>query len=142
MKKKVYYLYLVLICGLVIGAYLYRTEQTKNNITTIDYSQLQTLENKERFALVYVGRDNCEDCRRYSKALYATMFERGIPLYYFDTKEARKDPDFAHQVEELQLTSVPALYIVGRGDHMKVDTKAIENGELDTLILNYQLKQK
>lgn len=141
MKRKIYYLYLVVICSLVLGAYLYRTDQTKKNITTIDYEELQSLESDDRFAIVYVGRDNCEDCRRYSKTLFSTMYERGIHLYYFDTKAARKDPDFQQQIEALELTKVPALYIVGRDEHLPVNTKAIENGELDTLILNYQLKR-
>lgn len=144
MKQKIS-LTLALLLGIVtlIGVYLLQQGgHTQADMPKITWREFQELTTEQRTNLVYIGRDNCPDCRKYQPRLQKIAQEKKVPVYYYDIINDRKKNEFKKTIKKLDLQEVPALYLIGQKQIRKLDPQIIETPAFDQAIKQYQLNKK
>lgn len=139
MKNRNFAIFVILTILVIFGAYRFKEQRTEENVHPISYQQLLDKRDDERFSLVYVGRPDCPDCQKYQKRLYNVAFAQRIPIYYYNTQKDRETASFNEILQTLSLTEVPALYIVGNDQLVKLDPEIIDAPKFEAMKIDYHL---
>ena len=92
----------------------------------ITNSNLQSIIDNEKTALVYFGRPTCPHCQQFMPVLKSVLSQRNLNVYYYNTDAGRADnADLMIQLlGELNVSSVPTFMKIENGvERTRLDTK-------------------
>ena len=114
-----------------------------NGISDIDMAGLAQIENEAKDFILYIGRDDCGDCKKFKPILEQYLSEHSIGIYYLNLKEYREkakkesaDQADVKVYEELKerydIDWVPMLIHIRNGIHVsRYEFLDEEYGQLD-----------
>lgn len=112
-RKTLLYLVFVLFCILLVACG--RNRAGLHEIGNTEFAQI--LEREGVGTFVYIGRPTCELCYVFEPILQETLQELGMPMYYFQTDQARQtDEDkMLELLEPLNIDGIPIIIYVIEG---------------------------
>jgi len=105
------------------------SQSERGNISDIDWATLQEYLNSDVYYLIYIGREDCSDCAVFEPILQEALQENEISAWYYSTSQDRDSSDFQDKMDEIDVSAVPSLRIVGNGEVEIVDAGVLESKE-------------
>lgn len=127
-SKKAYVPALIILLAVfagITGVFIYRQKNTSTGKNPYGFTQI-TLEEfddcihgktENDTVFIYVGRDDCPDCEKFSPKLQNIIKEEGLSVLYYSTSKDRKErPDEMYGIlDEAKVTEVPVMLEIING---------------------------
>lgn len=116
---------LLAVFACIAGAVFYRQKNKDTSRNPYGFTQI-TLEEfddcihgktENDTVFIYVGRDDCPDCEKFSPKLQNIIKEEGLSVLYYSTSKDRKErPDEMYGIlDEAKVTEVPVMLEIING---------------------------
>lgn len=88
---------------------------------------LDKVRTENQYYLLYIGRDNCPQCKIFSPSLKKITEDENVFIIYYNTIPDRDKSDFDQKMNMLKVKSVPCLRIIGNEEVIEVDDNIYDN---------------
>jgi len=114
----------------------------EENIHDIEWVDLLEKMRTDKYYLLYVGRDNCDQCTAFKPMLRQIAYSKGISVLYYNTIYDREKSDFDQKMKTVKVSEVPAVRIIGYDNVIEIGDSTIYTDEQSLNVCLTEAKEK